>query len=71
MTVAPTGPAHSTATAGGGLSFSSSFSMAAALVREVGTRATSEAFAELAWVTDTSAAETVVTTTVTRIMQVR
>ncbi len=52
-------------------SAASSNSMASALVREVGTRGPSTVFAELAWVTDTNAPETAMTTTVTRIMQVR
>lgn len=48
----------------------SSNSMASALVREVGTRGPSTVFGELAWITDTNAPETAMTTTVTRIMQI-
>ena len=60
-------------TAKGAQSFSgpnSSNSMASALVRDVGSRGPSTVFGELAWVTDTNAPETAMTTTVTRIMQV-
>ena len=49
----------------------SSVNLTSALVRDMGRRGPGGSFAELAWVTDTNAPDTVITTTVARIMQVR